>query len=198
MKLGTEKQPLFFTTPAALRRWFQLHHASAELLWLGYYKKGSGKPSVTWPESVDEALCVGWIDGVRKRVSDEVYVIRFTPRRPRSIWSVVNIGRVEALTKAGRMRAAGRAAFEKRTADRSGIYAFERPAAELSPASQRTLRANRKAWSDWQKRPPGYRRTVIHWVMSAKQEATRERRLAALIEACAAGRVIGPMTRSAP
>ena len=147
-------------------------------------------------ESVDEALCVGWIDGIRKSIDTERYMIRFTPRRARSIWSVVNIARVAALTEEGRMRPAGLEAFEARREDRSGIYSHEqRDQAKLDPAYEKRFRANKKAWSSFETMPKSYRHAAIHWVMTAKEEETRERRLAALIEDSAAGRTVPPLTR---
>jgi len=178
-----------FTTYELFRAWLEEHHASAEELWVGYWKKSTGRPSVTWEETVDEALCFGWIDGIRKRVDGEAYTIRFTPRRKKSIWSRRNIERFEVLSAAGRVSSPGHAAYSKRTEARSGIYAFEQTTdPELSADYVARLRADITAWRDWESRPPGYRRQVAHWVMSAKRESTRERRLAALIEDCAAGR----------
>jgi len=188
--------PRYFASPAALREWFRDNHRTADHLWVGYYKKGTGKPSVTWRESVDEALCYGWIDGIRKRVDDERYTIRFTPRRPGSNWSKVNLDRVAVLTKKRRMRAAGREAFARR--DEGGVvgYSYEDVhRAELTTAQARQLRANRRAWSFIQKQPPWYRRGVVHWVASAKRESTRARRLATLIECSAVGRTVPPLTR---
>lgn len=176
-----------FATPAELRTWFAKHHASAQALWLGFHKKGSGKPSVTWPESVDEALCVGWIDGVRKRVDDDSYVIRFTPRKRTSIWSVVNVNRVAALTTEGRMQPAGRAAFEVRSHAKTGVYAFEQESPALSAADVLIFQTNKTAWKFFEAQPPGYRRQMSWRVTSAKREATRAKRLHLLIEASAAG-----------
>jgi uncharacterized protein YdeI (YjbR/CyaY-like superfamily) len=189
-------QPCFFATPAAFRAWLDAYHASAGELWVGYYKKGSGQPSITWPESVDEALCFGWIDGVRKTIDAERYTIRFTPRRPRSIWSTVNIGRVTELTRQGRMHPAGLAAFAARQAARSGVYTYEQAeAARLAAADEQTFRANEAAWTFFEAQAPGYRRTAIRWVVNAKQEATRQRRLAALIADSARGRRLGALSR---
>jgi uncharacterized protein YdeI (YjbR/CyaY-like superfamily) len=164
-------------------------------LWVGFYKKGSGKPSITWPESVDEALSFGWIDGIRKSVDDESYTIRFTPRRPRSIWSAVNVKRARELIEAGRMHPAGLKAFEERVQERSGIYSYEERRQELAEGYVRKLKANKKAWEFFRAQPPGYQRTVSHWVMSAKKEETRAKRLATLIEDSANGRRIAPLTR---
>jgi uncharacterized protein YdeI (YjbR/CyaY-like superfamily) len=189
-------EPRFFATPDELRAWFDENHASERELLVGFHKVASGRPSITWPQSVDEALCVGWIDGVRRGLDDESYTIRFTPRKPRSTWSAVNVARVEALTREGRMRPAGLAAFAARSDDRTAIYSYEQGrAARLDPAYEQELRANEQAWAHFQARPPWYRRQATHWVMSAKQEATRRRRLARLIDDSAAGRDIGPLRR---
>lgn len=187
-KPGTA-EPRFFADAAAFRAWLEAHGTTRQALIVGYYKVDSGKPSMTWPESVDEALCCGWIDGLRKRIDDEAYQIRFTPRRPGSIWSKVNIANVERLIAEGRMRPEGMAAFAQRRDDRSGVYTFEQndePA--LSDDETRTFKRRRKAWSYWEAQPPGYRRTALRWVRQAKRAETRARRLAALIEACAGGR----------
>ena len=188
-------EPRFFRTPAELRRWFARHHTSASELWLGYWKVGSGERSVTWPESVDEALCVGWIDGVRKRIDDERYVIRFSPRKPSSIWSAVNIARVQALEAEGRLQDAGCAAFAARRENKSGVYSFEQPSVELPDAYTTLLQANRKAWVHFEARAPSYRKAVMWWVVSAKQEATRRRRLEMLIEHGERGALLYPFSR---
>ncbi len=183
-----------FATSELFRAWLEEHHASAEELWVGYWKKSTGRPSVTWEETVDEALCFGWIDGIRKRVDDDAYTIRFTPRRAKSIWSHRNIERFAALSAGGRVSPPGQAAYSKRTEDRSGVYSFEqRTDLELSADYVARLRADDAAWRDWESRPPGYRKQVSHWVMSAKREPTRERRLSALIEDSAAGRKVKPL-----
>ena len=189
-------EPTFFATPADFRAWLEAHHEGEKVLLVGFYKKGSGKPSITWPESVDEALCFGWIDGVRRSLGEDSYTIRFTPRQARSTWSAVNIRRVAELTELGLMRPAGLRAFEARTADNSEIYAYEqRGSVALTAAEEEQFRANTAAWDYWQARPAGYRRTAIHWVISAKREETRRKRLATLIEDSAQGRTIGPLTR---
>ena len=189
-------KPKFFATPAAFRSWLASHHETERELFVGFHKRESGKPSITWPESVDEALCFGWIDGVRKSLGADAYTIRFTPRRPKSIWSAINVKKVGELTKLGKMQPAGLRAFELRTAERTGVYSFERnQAARLSPAQAKALRSNRKAAAFFDAQPPWYRRTAIHWVISAKREDTRERRLGQLIRDSAEGRTIGPLTR---
>lgn len=188
-------EPCFFPTPAHLQKWFEKHHATATELLVGYYKKDSGKPSATWPESVDEALCVGWIDGIRRRLDEVSYTIRFTPRKPGSIWSAVNIQRAQALIAEGRMRPAGLAAFEARKANRSGIYSYEQRSAELVEPYAKRLRQNKAAWMFYQVQSPSYRKAVNWWVVSAKQEATRLRRLGQLIERSGQGRLIPQFTR---
>jgi uncharacterized protein YdeI (YjbR/CyaY-like superfamily) len=183
-------RPRFFRDAGALRRWFATHHASESALLLGYWKVDSGKPSVSWPESVDEALCVGWIDGVRRRIDELSYTIRFTPRRPTSIWSSVNIARVEVLEAAGRMQPAGLTAFTSRRDNKVGIYAYEQRSVDLPEAYAGALRANAPARADFRARPASYRNAVMWWIVSAKQEATRQRRLQVLIDCGAQGRPI--------
>jgi uncharacterized protein YdeI (YjbR/CyaY-like superfamily) len=190
-----DDEVVYFETPEAWRRWLERHHARRTALWVGFRKRHTGLPSITWPESVDEALCYGWIDGVRKSIDGDSYKIRFSPRKAGSNWSAVNIARVAELTRLRRMRPAGLAAFERRSEARSRIYSYEqRKQLALDPAYVKKLRADAAAWADFQGRPPSYRTAVTHWVMSAKQAATRERRLAHLITACAAGRLIAPMS----
>lgn len=169
------------------------NHERAPELWVGFYKKGSGNPSITWPESVDVALCFGWIDGVRKSLGDDSYVIRFSPRREGSIWSAANIRSARRLMESGAMAPSGLAAFERRREDRSRVYSFEQNEVAFSPRLEKRLRANRKAWKYWQAQAPSYRRTVTWWVMSAKREDTRERRLGMLIADSEAGRWVKPM-----
>ena len=184
-------QPVFFATPAAFRDWLKKHHASETELWVGYHKKGMGRPSMTWPESVDEALCVGWIDGIRKSVDADSYMIRFTPRKSRSTWSSVNIARVAELTREGRMQPPGLEAFARRTADNSEKYAYEqRAGAKLDAAAEREFRRNGKAWEFFQAQAPWYRKVAAWWVISAKKEETRQKRLATLIAESEAGRRI--------
>jgi uncharacterized protein YdeI (YjbR/CyaY-like superfamily) len=183
--------PVFFETPDEFRDWLAQHHETAAELLVGFYKRGSGRPSITWPESVDEALCFGWIDGVRRRVDEVSYTIRFTPRRPRSIWSAVNIKRAHELVELGRMRPAGLRAFQARADERSAVYAYEqRQAASLGPELERQFRADEPAWAYFQRQAPSYRQVAIWWVVSAKKEETRQRRLATLIADSAAGRRI--------
>jgi uncharacterized protein YdeI (YjbR/CyaY-like superfamily) len=172
---------VFFPAPADLRKWFRKNHAAAQDLWVGFYKKHTEEPSITWPESVDEALCVGWIDGIRKRIDEASYVIRFTPRRRGSIWSAVNIKRVAVLTSEKRMQPAGLAAFAARRENKSGIYSYEQRSARLPEPYASLLRKNRDAWKFFQVQPPSYRKTIGWWVVSAKQEGTRRKRLQKLI-----------------
>ena len=179
--------PLFFRKPADFRAWLDRNHERVSELWVGFYKRDSGKPSITWPESVDEALCVGWIDGIRKSIDDVSYVIRFTPRKPVSIWSDVNIAKVKQLIEQGRMRPAGIAAWERRDEKQSGIYAFERKAATFSAEALQQFKVHETAWRFFEAQPPGYRRLAAHYVSSAKREDTRVRRLAVLIERSARG-----------
>lgn len=183
----------YFATPADFRAWLQQNHATADVLWVGYWRKATGTPSVTWEETVDAALCFGWIDGLRKTIDDTAYAIRFTPRREGSNWSRRNIDRYTALAADGRILESGRTAWSKRREDRSGIYSFEQDARpQLSRDYVARLKADPAAWKDWEARPPGYKWRVAHWVMSAKREETRERRLVALIEDSGLGRKIKP------
>jgi uncharacterized protein YdeI (YjbR/CyaY-like superfamily) len=191
-------EPVFFATPADFRRWLKKHHKSANELLVGFYKKSSGRPSITWPESVDEALCFGWIDGVRRSIDDESYTIRFTPRRLHSNWSLINIRKVEALIRDGRIHPAGLEAFETRDEARSGVYSFEqRENATLDGKSEAKFKSNRVAWKFFQTQPPGYRKIAIFYVMCAKREETRERRLQRLISDSEAGRRIGLLNKKA-
>jgi uncharacterized protein YdeI (YjbR/CyaY-like superfamily) len=187
--------PTFFATPAAFRKWLARHHATTSELVVGFHKRDSGKPSLTWPESVDEALCFGWIDGVRRRIDDASYSIRFTPRQPQSTWSAVNIAKVGQLEREGRMTDAGRAAFARRRENRSGIYSYEQRPQELPPEYRKILDRNPAAARDFDARPAGYRKTAIWKVVSAKQEATRLRRLAQLVDCHARGELLPELRR---
>jgi uncharacterized protein YdeI (YjbR/CyaY-like superfamily) len=187
----------FFATPAEFRAWLEQHHASAQELWVGYYKKQTGLASMTWPESVDEALCYGWIDGLRKSIDDQRYKIRFTPRKPGSIWSAVNVARVAALRAEGHMRPAGERAFAAQNPERTAIYAYEqREDATLGDVFEAQFQADPAAWRFFQAQPAGYRKTAIWWVVSAKRDETKQNRLATLIADSAAGRTIKQLTRS--
>ena len=183
----------YFESPAAFRRWLAENHASATEVWVGFHRKATGRASMTWAESVDQALCYGWIDGIRKRIDDERYAIRFTPRRPGSTWSAVNIRRMDELISLGLVEQPGLEAFARRTEERSRQYSYESAPGELTPEFEERLRANEAAWEDWQRRPPGYRRTAAFWVMSAKKPETRERRLEILVGSCEQGLPIPPM-----
>jgi uncharacterized protein YdeI (YjbR/CyaY-like superfamily) len=189
-------KPTFFATPAELRAWLEDNHATATELLVGFYRRGSGRTSITWQELVDEELCFGWIDGVRKGIDDVSYSNRITPRKPRSTWSAINIARTKELIRQGRMRPAGLKAFERRTDDRSAIYSYEqRKAQRLEPEAERAFRTNKKAWAFLDSQPPSYRRTAIYWVISAKREETRQKRLATLIRDSQNGQTVGPLTR---
>ena len=184
----------FFKTPADFRKWFETHHASVTELWVGFYKKDSGKKSITWPQAVDEALCFGWIDGIRKSRDEVSYKIRFTPRKQRSIWSAVNIRRVAELSKQGLMQPAGLKAFAARQENRSGIYAYEQRSSELPEQYAKKLKQNEAAWKFFEAQSPSYRKTANWWVLSAKREETRLRRLDKLIDDSASERTIRQFT----
>ena len=182
-------KPKYFASEAEFRRWLESNHEAEPELLVGFWKKGSGKPSVDWPQARDQALCFGWIDGLRKSLGEDAYTIRFTPRRKRSIWSKVNLERFEALKAAGLMTPAGERALSESTGPQ-GVYAYEKPLTALSEEEERQFRRNKAAWTDWEKRPPGYRKVVLHWVTSAKKPETRARRLEILIESSGAGEKI--------
>ena len=184
----------FFKTPADFRKWFETHHASVTELWVGFYKKDSGRKSITWPQAVDEALCFGWIDGIRKSRDEVSYKIRFTPRKQRSIWSAVNIRRVAELSKQGLMQPAGLKAFAARQENRSGIYAYEQRSSELPEQYAKKLKQNEAAWKFFEAQAPSYRKTANWWVLSAKREETRLRRLDKLIDDSASERTIRQFT----
>jgi uncharacterized protein YdeI (YjbR/CyaY-like superfamily) len=184
----------FFATGALFRAWIEAHHETHTELLVGFYKKDSGRPSITWPESVDEALCFGWIDGVRRSQGAEAYTIRFTPRKTTSTWSAINVAKIAALRKAKKMHPAGERAFAARSAKKTAIYSYERrAAAKLTRVEEAALRKNKKAAAWFDAQPPGYRKIVIHWVVSAKRGETRNRRLAHLVESCAKGQPIAPL-----
>jgi uncharacterized protein YdeI (YjbR/CyaY-like superfamily) len=176
-----------FRSPAELRRWLTAHHARERELHVGFWKKASGKGGITYQEALDEALCVGWIDGVRRSIDEDSYTIRFTPRKLTSNWSAVNVARVEELIAAGRMRPAGLEAFGRRDRSASNAYSFEQAEVTLPRAGQRAFRANADAWTFWKAQPPGYRKVATWWVVSAKREETRRRRLETLITHSAKG-----------
>jgi uncharacterized protein YdeI (YjbR/CyaY-like superfamily) len=189
-------KPHFFATPVEWRAWLEEHHSEAVEVWVGLYKRQSGRPSITWPEAVDGALCFGWIDGLRKSIDESSYKIRFTPRKPRSIWSAVNIERVAELSDNGFMHSTGLAAFERRDAKRAGRYSYEqRETAKLPMVYEKVFRKNTAAWKFFQAQAPWYRRTSSFWVISAKKEETKLKRLATLIEDSADQRTIKALTR---
>ena len=188
-------QPRFFRSGEDFRHWLEKNQERVAELWVGFYNQRSGKTGITYKQAVDEALCVGWIDGVRKSVDEGRYTVRFTPRRPRSIWSRVNTTRMKELIELGRVAPPGMAAFSRRDEARSGVYSFERQNATLGPDLERAFKKNARAWSFFQSRPPWYRRTSTWWVISAKKEETRLRRLAQLIEVSARGEPLGPLDR---
>jgi uncharacterized protein YdeI (YjbR/CyaY-like superfamily) len=191
-------KPQFFPSPTSWRAWLEKHHAQSEELWVGLYKRNSGRPSITWPESVDGALCFGWIDGIRKSIDDLSYKIRFTPRKPRSVWSGINVRRATELCTLGLMHPAGLAAFQRRDGDRSEIYSYEqRKKAELPAAYVRKFQAHPEAWKFFQSQPPGYQRICSFWVVSAKKEETRLKRLTALMEHSSHRRKIPALARPA-
>lgn len=181
--------PRFFKTAAAFRAWLERNASREPELVVGFHKVGSGRPSMTWPESVDEALCFGWIDGVRRRIDDDSYLIRFSPRRKGSIWSAINVAKVKQLEAAGKMRPAGIEAFAHRTERKTAVYAYEQQGVlPFSDDELRQFKRDKDAWACFEQLPPGYRRTVLHWVVSAKRPETRARRFEKLVEACAEGR----------
>jgi uncharacterized protein YdeI (YjbR/CyaY-like superfamily) len=181
-------KPKFFRAPTDFGSWLEKNHATATELWVGFYKKDSGKPSITWPESVDQALCFGWIDGIRKQVDEISYQIRFTPRRRGSIWSAINIRRAKELVSQKQMRPAGLKAFETRIENKSGVYSYEQRSSELSEPYAKLLKKNKRAWNFFQTQPPSYRKMIGWWIISAKKEETRVARLAKLISESAKGK----------
>jgi uncharacterized protein YdeI (YjbR/CyaY-like superfamily) len=192
-------KPVFFAAPADWRRWLETHHDSRDEVWVGFYKRSTGKPSITWPESVDEALCFGWIDGLRKSVDANRYMIRFTPRRAGSNWSAVNVRRVADLKTCGRMHAAGLRAFAARTKGKTGVYTYEqRKQLKLPPAYLEQLNANPAASAFFAAQAPWYQRTAAGWILSAKRQETQLKRLVTLIEDSANGRRIAPLERPKP
>ncbi len=182
MKEAAPIKPKFFSSPNAFRRWLEKNHAGVSELWVGFHKVHTGKKGLTYAQAVDEALCFGWIDGLKKRFDAAAFMHRFTPRKARSTWSEINTRKIEALTKAGRMAAPGLAAFNTRDPARTGLYSFENRNPVFDAATAKRFRAKKKAWDFFEAQPPGYRGTATHWIMSAKREETRERRLARLIE----------------
>jgi uncharacterized protein YdeI (YjbR/CyaY-like superfamily) len=180
-------EPVFFPAEADFRSWLEANHTTAPELLVGFWKKSSGKPSIDWPQARDQALCFGWIDGIRKSLGEDAYTIRFTPRRKGSIWSKVNVDRFEALKAAGQMTPAGERAYEENK-HKSGVYSYENPLASLTPEEEALFRKNKAAWADWEKRPAGYRKTALGWVTGAKRSETRAKRLGELIDVSSEGR----------
>ena len=180
-------EPVFFPAEADFRRWLEANHTTAPELLVGFWKKSSGKPSIDWPQARDQALCFGWIDGIRKSLGEDAYTIRFTPRRKGSIWSKVNVDRFEALKAAGQMTLRGERAYEENK-HKSGVYSYENPLASLTPEEEALFRKNKAAWADWEKRPAGYRKTALGWVTGAKRPETRAKRLGELIGVSSEGR----------
>jgi uncharacterized protein YdeI (YjbR/CyaY-like superfamily) len=192
--VAASPNPRFFASPRAFRTWLERHHASETSLLVGFWKVGTGRPSLTWPEAVDEALCHGWIDGVRRSLGEEAYSIRFTPRKGGSRWSAVNRGKATALIAAGRMMPAGLKAWEARPEGENAGASYEVGGADrLPPPMEKRIRANAAAWAWFRARPPGERRVTVHWVTSARQEATRMRRLELLIATAAKGVHVSPL-----
>ncbi len=185
--------PIFFANPSEFREWLARNHETTDELWVGYYKKATGKPSMTWSESVDQAICFGWIDGLRKSVDEESYKIRFTPRKPKSHWSAVNIQKVEKLTAQGLMTPAGLKAFRKRDEKRSKQASYEQKNMKLAPEYEAKIKVNPSAWDFFDALAPSYKKATIHWVMSAKKEETRRRRLDILIQSSADGQKVPPL-----
>jgi len=189
-KMNLEVQPTFFETQLDFREWLEKNYDKSTEIYVGFYKVGSGKPSMTWSQSVDQSICFGWIDGVRKSIDKDSYLIRFTPRRPKSIWSAINIKKVEELTKQGLMKPSGLALFNLREENKSKIYAYEKENVQFSAEFETKFKANKKAWDFFQSLPPSYHKSAINWVMSAKQEAISIKRLNELINDSEAGQKI--------
>ncbi|MEU4216854.1 YdeI/OmpD-associated family protein [Actinoplanes sp. NPDC026623] len=189
-------EPVFFADAAELRAWFAEHHADAPELFVGYYKKHTGRPTVQHHEAIDQALCFGWIDSIGRRIDEDRYQVRFTPRRKGSVWSAINIAKIAELTAAGRMHPAGLLAFDTRKPERVAAYSYEQPAdAVLDERQTARFTSEEEAWEWFSAQPASYRRAAVHWVVSAKREDTRERRLDRLITDSAAGRTVPPLTR---
>jgi uncharacterized protein YdeI (YjbR/CyaY-like superfamily) len=188
-------KPKYFRSGSDFRKWLEKHHDKDDELWVGYYKKDSGLPSIDWPESVDEAICFGWIDGIRKSIDDISYMIRFTPRRSGSIWSEVNIKKAQTLIKRGRMLPPGLKEFTARRGNKSGIYSYEQRPAQLEEPYNRILKKNKAAWGYFQTKPPSYRRAICWWIISAKKEETRLKRLEKLIEYSENGQTLPEMAQ---
>jgi uncharacterized protein YdeI (YjbR/CyaY-like superfamily) len=187
-------EPVFFASAREFRDWLESNHGTAGELWVGFHRRATGRPSMTWPESIDQALCFGWIDGIRRSLDAESYAIRFTPRKSAGNWSAVNVARAGELARAGLMTPAGMRAFESSDAERTQANSAARAEAELEPAQEAQLRASAAAWNFWESQAPSYRRVAAYWVVSAKRDDTRQRRLDTLIADCAAGRRLAAVT----
>jgi uncharacterized protein YdeI (YjbR/CyaY-like superfamily) len=187
-------KPLFFASDGEFRSWLTAHHESATELWVGFHKRATGRPTLTWTESVRQALCFGWIDGVRKRIDQDTYTIRFSPRKPQSIWSAVNVRHVEELIASGQMRPAGMRAYEARRENKSGIYSYEQRSVDLPPVYAKLLKKHAAARQVFESQPPSYRRMVMWWIVSAKREETRLKRLSILIDHAARGERLPALT----
>lgn len=188
------KEPLFFATPSDLRAWFEAHHQTEKEVWIGYYKKATGIPSIDWSQSVDEAICFGWIDGIRRSIDEKSFKIRFTPRNPKSHWSGVNLAKVEKLLELGKMTPAGLEVYHRRDEKKSRQASYERQNVELDTEYEARIRQNENAWQYYENLAASYKKASIHWVMSARKEETRLRRLEILIQSCEAGQKI-PLLR---
>ncbi|HEY4788688.1 MAG TPA: YdeI/OmpD-associated family protein [Bacteroidales bacterium] len=187
----------FFASPEEFRSWLERHYSRMSELWVGYYKRNTGKPSITWPESVDQALCFGWIDGIRKSIDENRYTIRFTPRNPKSMWSAVNVKRVEELSGKGLMHESGLKAFETRDVKKTELYSFEQSQVRFTTEFETKFKKNEKAWNFFQSQAPSYKKTATWWVISAKQEETRLKRLETLMKDSETGQKIAPLRRPA-
>jgi uncharacterized protein YdeI (YjbR/CyaY-like superfamily) len=196
--MPNEPDAVFFDSPAELRRWLEKNHGQSTVLWIAFWKAKSGKKGLTYDEAVEESLCYGWIDGLVRRRDEDSYQQRFTPRKPGSIWSAINIRKIEALGKAGRMAKPGLASFESRDRSKTGLYSFENRQVTLSPEFEKRFRAKKAAWKFFEAQPPGYRRLAAFWVTSAKKEETRERRFAQLVDGSQGGVRLGAITGEKP
>ena len=196
MAKSKDESPTFFSTQSDFREWMKKNHNLEKELWVGYYKKATKIQSITWPESVDEGLCFGWIDGIRKSIDEKSYKIRFTPRKSTSIWSAVNIKRIQQLMEVGLVMPEGLAAYERRRENKSEVYSYEQRKADLPAEYQKLIKKNKKAWEFWNKLAPSYKKATTWWVVSAKKEETRLRRLNILIESAEQGLKVPPLRRT--
>ncbi len=195
LKPEEQREPIFFKSQSGLRNWFEKNSSTENELWLGYYKKSTGKASITWSQSVDEAICFGWIDGIRKSIDDECYMIRFTPRNPKSHWSAVNIQKAERMIASGHMKQAGLEIYSHRDEKKSRMASYEQTSVRLDERYEKQIRNNGAAWEYYESLPPSVKKTSIHWIMSAKHEETRLRRLSILIQSSKNKLRIPPLRR---